>query len=69
MPGTKLLSKGNHDYWWSTLKKMNEFAEKNGILSVKFMQNNAFLCGEAAVCGAKGWKSPDDKNFKKTLKI
>ena len=70
LPGTKLLSKGNHDYWWSTLKKMNEFAEKNAIGSVRFMQNNAFLCDGTAICGAKGWKSPDDKSFKgEDLKI
>lgn len=64
LPGTKLLSKGNHDYWWETLKKMNEFTEAHGIKSVRFMQNNAFLCGNIAVCGAKGWISPSDKNFR-----
>ena len=23
LPGRKILLKGNHDYWWTTLKKMN----------------------------------------------
>lgn len=65
LPGKKLLSKGNHDYWWETLTKMNEFLSLNDIKSVTFMQNNAILCDDVAVCGAKGWLSPKDKAFKK----
>ena len=64
LPGKKLLSKGNHDYWWETLTKMNEFLEENDIKSVTFLQNNAVLCDNVAVCAAKGWISPGDKNFK-----
>ena len=26
-PGTKILMKGNHDYWWNTAAKMNRFFE------------------------------------------
>ena len=29
LPGIKVLIKGNHDYWWSTMKSMNEFIIKN----------------------------------------
>ena len=25
LPGKKILLKGNHDLWWSTVKKVNEF--------------------------------------------
>ena len=65
LPGKKLLSKGNHDYWWETLTKMNDFLLANDIKSVTFMQNNAILCDGVAVCGAKGWISPNDNSFKK----
>lgn len=65
LPGKKLISKGNHDYWWETITKMNAFLEENDIKSVTFMQNNAILCDGVAVCGAKGWISPADKAFKK----
>ncbi len=65
LPGTKLISKGNHDYWWSTKKKMGEFLEVNDIGRIHFMQNNAFLCDGVAVCGARGWILPTDKAFKK----
>lgn len=65
LPGTKLLSKGNHDYWWTTLAKLEKFKAENGFTSMHFMQNNAYLCGGAAVCGARGWISPTDKSFKR----
>ena len=65
LPGKKLISKGNHDYWWETVTKMNDFLERNNIKDVTFLQNNAVLCQGVAVCGAKGWISPTDKAFKK----
>lgn len=64
LPGVKLISKGNHDYWWSTLKKMSEFLENNNIANIHFLQNNAILCGDTAVCAARGWITPRDKSFK-----
>lgn len=30
LPGKKIFLKGNHDLWWNTMKKNNEFFEKNG---------------------------------------
>ena len=55
LPGTKLIGKGNHDYWWGTMRKMQGFCEEQGLGSVRFLFNNAFLCGEIAVCGTRGW--------------
>lgn len=65
LPGKKLLSKGNHDYWWETLTKMNAFLEKHSFSTISFMHNTAILCDGVAVCGAKGWITPEDKAFKK----
>ena len=31
LPGRKLLLKGNHDYWWSTRRKMDTFFESMGF--------------------------------------
>ena len=25
LPGKKIMLKGNHDYWWNTVSKMNKF--------------------------------------------
>ena len=32
LPGKKLISKGNHDYWWETITKMNDFLAANKII-------------------------------------
>ena len=55
LPGKKIILKGNHDYWWTTLKKMNEFLCDNGIKTVSFLHNNAFQFGDYAICGTRGW--------------
>ena len=55
LPGTKLIMKGNHDYWWSTMNKLNVLFEKNGIDSVHMIFNNAYEAGDFAVCGTRGW--------------
>ena len=53
--GTKIIGKGNHDLWWSTRKKIEEFFDKNGIKSVKLLFNNSFFVDGVAVCGTRGW--------------
>ncbi len=55
LPGTKYIMKGNHDYWWNTVKKMNEFLALNGFSTVKFIHNSAEAAGNIAVCGTRGW--------------
>ena len=41
LPGKKLIGKGNHDFWWSTVSKMTAFLEQNGLSSIRFLYNNA----------------------------
>lgn len=55
LPGTKIIGKGNHDFWWSTLTKINRLFEDNNIKSIKIMQNNAFEVEDYIVCGTRGW--------------
>lgn len=42
LPGLKVISRGNHDYWWASLKKMREFSMEHGFNSLLFMRNQAF---------------------------
>lgn len=58
LPGTKVVLRGNHDYWWVTLKKM-----KKAYPALHFLQNNAFIHGDTAVCGTRGWLCPGDQGF------
>ena len=55
LPGTKLIGKGNHDFWWTTASKMNTFFEENNIHSVKILNNNAYLVEDQVLCGTRGW--------------
>lgn len=67
LPGTKLLLKGNHDLWWSTVKKVNEFFEQNNIKTVKLVFNNAVVCEDFAVCGTRGWLFSEAEDNKKII--
>ena len=53
--GTKIISKGNHDYWWNTITKMEKFCKEKGFNSVNFLHNNAYKVGEIAIAGTRGW--------------
>jgi hypothetical protein len=55
LKGKKILVKGNHDLWWSTANKINEFVRSNGFDSISFLFNNAFLVEGVSVCGTRGW--------------
>ena len=53
--GQKIIIKGNHDYWWNTLSKMNGFIEENGFDTINILQNNSFEVSDVSVCGSRGW--------------
>lgn len=55
LPGQKLIMKGNHDYWWTTKRKMDTFLEKKGFSTLKILHNNAYRVGDFVLCGSRGW--------------
>ncbi len=55
LPGKKLIGKGNHDFWWSTISKMTAFLEEHNVRSLQFLYNNAYLTEDCVVCGTRGW--------------
>ncbi len=67
LPGKKLLLKGNHDYWWSTRKKIEDFLTGNGFHTISLVHNSAVPVGDVAVCGTRGWiynaETPEDKKI------
>lgn len=63
LPGRKLLLQGNHDYWWTSIKKMELFCKEQGLDSIGFMRNNAESVHDDLICGTRGWILPDDANF------
>ena len=55
LPGKKLLVKGNHDYWWTTVKKMERFLAENGFTSLQILHNNSVQIENVALCGTRSW--------------
>lgn len=66
LPGKKIMLKGNHDYWWSTLAKMNKYLSDNDFNNIEFLQNNSFLYEDVIIAGTRGWgedESSDDRKI------
>lgn len=55
LPGRKIFLKGNHDYWWSTRKKIEDYLHANNFNSISILFNSAETAGEFAICGTRGW--------------
>ena len=55
LPGTKVLLKGNHDYWWGSLNKIAPVLPP----SIHLIQNNAFHWKGATIGGARLWDSSE----------
>lgn len=60
LKGNKIMLKGNHDYWWTTLNKLNKFVDSNDIKNVKFLHNNFYSMGEYTICGTRYWSYDED---------
>ena len=55
LPAQKILLKGNHDYWWTTRRKMDDFLREQGFSTLHILHNDAYAVGNIAVCGTRGW--------------
>ena len=59
LPGKKVLLRGNHDYWWSSLSKVR------AVLSpgMQVLQNDCITVGGVGICGTRGWLCPNPNAF------
>ena len=67
LPGKKLLLKGNHDYWWTTLKSMREFVKENGFDDVDFLYNTAYEFENYIFAGTRGWSQSQEEDNEKMI--
>lgn len=74
LPGRKILGKGNHDFWWSTMRKHELFFEKKGIKTISFLYNNALIADDFIIAGTRGWfydenvkAAPSNADFEKIV--
>ena len=68
LPGRKILLKGNHDYWWTTLNKMNNYIKNSGFENIDFLYNNSFFIEDKIITGTRGWISNLNNENLKILK-
>ena len=68
LPGRKILLKGNHDYWFSTKKKVEDFFAENGFYTLHLLFNNSYEYEDFSLCGTRGWiNEPGEPANKKVL--
>ena len=58
LPGRKIITKGNHDLWWSGITKLNKMYE-----TVTFLQNDCCVAEGIYLGGTRGWLTPDNDDF------
>lgn len=59
LPGKKVILRGNHDYWWSSLAKVRAAMPDNMVA----LQNDSFVFEDLIVCGSRGWTCPGCMTF------
>ena len=59
LPGRKVITKGNHDLWWTSVTRLNRLYD-----DMTFLQNHCYMTAEGiAVCGTRGWICPGTEGF------
>ena len=53
--GKKIILKGNHDFWWTTVSGISKFFAENSLKTISILHNNCFSDGKYAICGTRGW--------------
>ena len=55
LPGTKVILKGNHDYWWDSTAKMSKIMPP----SIHFIHNSVYNWHDISIGGARLWDTPE----------
>ncbi|MBO2517853.1 MAG: phosphohydrolase [Clostridiales bacterium] len=64
LPGIKIILRGNHDYWWSTVTRVRECLPEK----MYALQNDALKIGDIVFCGTRGWGSTETADDRKIYK-
>lgn len=59
LKGTKIIIRGNHDYWWQSISRLREKLPSNVIA----LQNDAVKIGDYIFCGSRGWTVEGSPEF------
>lgn len=61
LPGKKILLKGNHDYWWTTVTSMRKYIKEENFENIDFLYNNSYEIENKIIAGTKGWNISDEQ--------
>lgn len=64
LAGKKIVLRGNHDYYWTSLSKM-----RSAFPGFRFLQNNCIRVGNVLVAGSRGWTVPDANSPEEDVRI
>ena len=67
LPGKKVLLKGNHDYWWTTVTKLKNLINENNFQNIDFIYNTAICYNNKIIAGTRGWSELED-NAEKVIR-
>ena len=55
LSGKKVIMKGNHDFWWTSVTKMKALFKEHGFDSISILNNNAIEIENYIITGSRGW--------------
>lgn len=61
LPGKKILLKGNHDYWWTTLTSMRRYIKEKNFENIDFLYNNSYEFENKIIVGTRGWTISEEQ--------
>lgn len=64
LPGRKIITVGNHDYWHQTATKSNNYFFDNYKTMVPLIRNDYWFFDDVAVCAVKGYMNENHPEFK-----
>ena len=67
LPGQKILLKGNHDYWWTTVTSMRRYIQEQDFENIDFLYNNSYEFENKILCGTRGWSIADEEADEKLI--
>lgn len=62
LPGRKVMVKGNHDLWWTSIGRIRKMFDEDRMV---FLQNDSFCVPgtRLRICGTRGWNCPGAEGF------
>lgn len=65
LPGKKVILKGNHDYWWSSVSRVRDALPAD----MYAIQNDCLRMDDVLICGTRGWLLPGEQTTQNDLRV